>query len=137
MVFPQCPLSAHSPRDALGEPRPTQVDASVGGDSCVLFFECKFTEPDGGSCSQPDPLRGNGPNRGIVQCSGDYALQINPVNKIEARCSLSGKGIRYWDVVPRVLAMDARVDHHPCPFRGGAYHFLWDELCKLRRTGYH
>src|SRR5438445_12073212 len=41
------------PRDLLGEPRPTQVDAVARGGAGIILFECKFTEADGGGCSQP------------------------------------------------------------------------------------
>lgn len=30
----------------------TQVDAIAENDQAIIFFECKFTEQDGGSCSQ-------------------------------------------------------------------------------------
>lgn len=111
-------------RDALGERRkPTQLDVSIEGEEGLLVLECKFTETDGGPCSQPIPLR-KGPNRGKVQCTGDYVRQKNPVNGVQAKCALAGKGIRYWDVVPRVLEIDETADLRPCPFRGGWYQWM-------------
>jgi hypothetical protein len=80
----------------LGERRPTQVDAIAFGKRAVLVIECKFTE-SGGGCSQPNPIRGKSAHRGQRQCNGDYAMQVNPVNRVEARYALSGKRIRYWE----------------------------------------
>lgn len=112
------------PTGLLCEPRPTQVDASIEGPTGLLLFECKFTETDGGSCSQIVPRRWNGPGKGPTQCTGDYVLQTNPVNRVEARCALTGKSIRYWEVVPRVLEIDGAQDYRPCPFKGGWYQWM-------------
>lgn len=108
----------------LGEPRPTQVDASAESETALVFFECKFTETDGGSCSQTKRIGGRSRNRGTRQCTGDYVMQVNPVNGVRSRCALTGKGIRYWEHVPRVLEIDSAVDHRPCPFRGGWYQWM-------------
>jgi hypothetical protein len=112
------------PRTTLGEPRPTQIDASIESNTGLVFFECKFTEADGGACSQTKPLGWTSSNRGKVQCTGDYVLQVNPVNGKRFRCALTGKGVRYWDVVPRVLSVANDVDHRPCPFKGGWYQWM-------------
>jgi hypothetical protein len=88
------------PRTLLGEPRPTQVDAVAAGSNGLVLFECKFTEPDGGCCSQPIPI-GSGPNRGAQQCNGTFADQMNPETGVRSRCALSGKGVRYWETHPR------------------------------------
>jgi hypothetical protein len=37
---------------------------------------------------------------------------------------LSGKQIRYWEVIPQVFRLDAKSDHHPCPFAGPAYQWM-------------
>ena len=119
---PQLALEYTLPRELLGEPRPSQIDVAVEGTDGLFLLECKFTEPDGGACSQVVSLRRRGPP--IVQCSGDYMMQTNPVNGVESRCALSGKGIRYWDLIPRVLDIQASADHQPCPFRGGWYQWM-------------
>lgn len=111
------------PRSLLGEPRPTQLDATADGDNTLLVFEGKFTETDGGSCSQAVPL-GDGAHAGQLQCNGRYERQTNPVTGVEGRCALTSKGVRYWEWVPRVLAFDPLVDHNPCPFRGGWYQWM-------------
>jgi hypothetical protein len=107
----------------LGERRPTQVDALARGSDGLVLFECKFTEHDGGGCSQWRPIR-RGPHNGRRQCNGRYENQTNPVNGVEGRCALTGKGIRYWDWVPRVMAVDADEDYNPCPFRDGRYQWM-------------
>ena len=40
------------------------------------------------------------------------------------RCALSGKGIQYWDIIPKVFHLDAEADHLPCPFAGPAYQWM-------------
>src|SRR5437763_760935 len=39
-------------RELLGEPRPTQLDATARSEAGLLVLECKFTEADAGACSQ-------------------------------------------------------------------------------------
>jgi hypothetical protein len=116
------------PDNLLSEPRPTQIDAIAFGRRALLVFECKFTEP-GGACSQP---RGNG---GPPQCNGDYAVQINPRNGIEARCALSGKGVRYWEGIPEIFGLDAGRDIRPCPFRGDAFQWMRNTVLARRLAG--
>lgn len=110
------------PANLLHEPRPTQVDAIAFGKRAVLVIECKFTE-GGGGCSQPNRIT-KGAHRGLRQCDGDYALQTNPVNGHEAHCALTGKGVRYWDLIPKVYGFDADQEYRPCPFRGDAYQWM-------------
>ncbi len=107
----------------LMERRLTQVDAVATSDTAIIFFECKFTETDGGSCRQPLPIAA-GQNKGIVQCNGRYTLQRNPINGIESRCALSGKGIRYWEVIPQVFTYRNDQDLEPCPFRYSWYQWM-------------
>ncbi|POH33700.1 MULTISPECIES: hypothetical protein [Sinorhizobium] len=102
----------------LGEPRSTQVDALAVGSDAVLVIECKFTEA-GGKCSQTALSR-----TGKRQCNGSYADQVNPANGVRSRCTLTGKGIRYWDYIPQVFAIDPAVEHAPCPFAGDAYQWM-------------
>lgn len=114
-------LVAH---ETLGETRPTQIDAVARSPNGVLVMECKFTERDGGACSQWKPLTGTTANSGLIQCSGNYEPQVNPVNGKSASCALTGKGIRYWDVIPHVLGFDADMMYQPCPFKGGWYQWM-------------
>lgn len=108
----------------LREPRVTQLDAIARSPNGNLLFECKFTEPDGGSCSQTKPLGGRGSNARLIQCNGKYEPQLNPVNGKTSSCALTGKGIRYWDVVPEVLRIDPSARYAPCPFAGGWYQWM-------------
>ena len=113
-----------APKELLGEPRPTQVDAIALGARAILVIECKFTEL-GGECSQPKPIQ-KGVHRGLRQCNGDYAMQINPVQKGagEARCTLTTKKVRYWDSIPKLFGIDADQDKRPCPFAGEGFQWM-------------
>jgi hypothetical protein len=102
----------------LGEPRPTQVDALAIGSKSALVIECKFTER-GGKCSQTTSSRTRQP-----QCNGSYTDQVNPSSGVRSQCTLAGKGIRYWDYIPKVLALDPAADYAPCPFAGDAYQWM-------------
>ena len=111
----------------LNEPQPTQVDVYAENPQSVILFECKFTEQDGGACSQT-VKRNN-----AIPCNGNYAASIHsppsfpPVvsgNPSALRCALSGKGIQYWDIIPKVFHLDAEADHLPCPFAGPAYQWM-------------
>lgn len=101
----------------------TQVDVLAESEDALIFFECKFTETDGGTCSQSKPLA-KGAHKGLVQCNGNYALQTNPVNGKINRCALSAKGIRYWEIIPEVFRYASGVDHSPCPFAGPWYQWM-------------
>jgi hypothetical protein len=108
----------------LRERTRTQVDAMARSPNCVILFECKFTETEAGSCSQTQALtRKNGP---LVpkRCNGNYERQVNPVNGIENRCALSGRGIRYWDIIHKTFSYDASVNYAPCPFRGDFFQLM-------------
>jgi hypothetical protein len=127
-----------SPDNELREKRQTQVDVAVVSPSTLIFFECKFTEA-GGACSQTLPLK-SGPNRGIIQCSGNYQLQINPLNVTPSKYSLTQKGITYWDVVPRILRYSDQTQYSPCPFAGSNFQWMRNlALCfeRARVTARH
>ncbi|WNM63375.1 PGN_0703 family putative restriction endonuclease [Candidatus Nitrospira neomarina] len=102
----------------LNEPCPTQVDVYAENPHSVIMFECKFTEQDGGACSQT--VRRNG----SVPCNGNYAQQAKRVIDMTSRCALSEKDIQYWDIIPKVFHLDAQTDYHPCPFAGPAYQWM-------------
>lgn len=111
------------PRATLGEPKSTQIDIAINGTEASALIECKFTEADGGSCSQvlKRKLRNASP---AAQCNGSYSRQLNPLTGRTPSCALSAKGIRYWDHVPSVLSIRSDIDHHPCPFAGGTYQWM-------------
>jgi hypothetical protein len=101
------------PNNGLRERRPTQVDAVAEGRECLIFFECKFME-EPGHCSQVP----------TGQCNGNYAMQFNPRNGKRDLCSLKGKGIRYWEVIPKVFDYRNESDHKPCPFQGPWFQWM-------------
>jgi len=116
-------LEWSDPDNLLKERRPTQVDAVAESPQAIIFIEAKFTEQEGGGCSQPLPL-GSGSNKGKLQCNGNYELQTNPVNDVTESCALTGKGIRYWDVIPKVFNIEPGSDHKPCPFAGSWFQWM-------------
>jgi len=118
------------PDRLLGERRATQVDAIAFSARAAILFECKFTEP-GGGCSQPNKLS-SGRHKGKRQCSGSYEVQVNPASGVEARCALTGKGIRYWDHIPQVFGLDAGEDYRPCPFSGDAFQWMRNSVLAAR-----
>ena len=107
----------------LGEIRRTQIDVLARSDSGIMVFECKFTEADGGGCSQVHKL-GKGAHKDLRQCNGNYEDQVNPVNGETARCALTAKGVRYWDLIPNVMNIDSKMDYSPCPVAGGSYQWM-------------
>ena len=93
----------------LGEPRSTSVDLFFDGDYRVVV-ECKFTEPEVGSCSRPK-LKPKGSNYNQDYCDRRYVVQRGRSD----RCSLSNKGIKYWRYIPRLFKWSADIDYEPCP----------------------
>jgi hypothetical protein len=116
-------LEWHDPENHLREKQPTWVDAVARSPRALILFEGKFTEGDGGSCSQTQPLR-TGRRKGLRQCTGGYMWQVNPANGREARCALTAKGLRYWDVIPRVFDYDAGQSYFECPFAGPWFQWM-------------
>ena len=106
------------PQNTLREHRRSQIDAVAYDSKNLVFFECKFTEQGAGACSQPNQVQG------VRQCNGNYELQTNPRNGRTAHCALSGKGIRYWEIIPAVFNLDPHTDHQPCPFAGTWYQWM-------------
>lgn len=117
-------LEWSDPENAMVENRnhPTQVDAVAFGQRSVIFFECKFAERQLSGCSQVKPLD-RGRHRGMVQCNGNFEPQVNPVYGVRASCALSGKGTRYWEMIPDLFGFSAGERIAPCPFAGP--HFQW------------
>jgi len=110
------------PQCLLAEPKLTQVDAIAFGAQSIILFEGKFGE-SGGPCSQPGPLL-RGRHKGKRQCNGNYEVQTNPVNGSQARCALSAKGIRYWELIPDVFAYDRDATYRPCPFAADKFQWM-------------
>jgi hypothetical protein len=124
----QVELEWHDDTNVLREKQPTWVDATARSPHCLIFFECKFCETNGGTCSQTRPLA-SGRRKGTVQCNGHYAWQVNPANGREARCALSAKGIRYWEEITRVFDYDANSSYAPCPFAGPWFQWMRNITC--------
>lgn len=132
-LIPEVPI----PREMLGEPKSTQLDVLATGKGGIVVFECKFTEPDGGSCSQPVPLQ-KGAHQGKKQCNGNYEFQTNPIDGHKSKCALTPKGVKYWDLVPEVMNVDPAKNYAPCPFASGWYQWMRNLVATLslgRRQG--
>jgi len=102
----------------LREPHPTQVDVYAESPQSLMLVECKFTEPDGGACSQVVKRKGETP------CDGNYGENGTQEHDLTSRCVLSEKGIQYWDIIPKVFHLEADAYYQPCPFAGPAYQWM-------------
>ena len=91
--------------DCLGEPRPTSKDVAYRGLNPVTV-ECKLMEESIGLCSRPRLFQND-----FRYCDGSYTRQRGR----QERCSLTGIGVRYWPLVPRLFRIDAGIDHSICP----------------------
>ncbi len=91
----------------LNEPRPTSVDVLLNQPRRQVAIECKFTEPDFGTCSRTDlcPDDAN-------YCNGNYQLQKDRRH----RCALTERNILYWKYLPHLFNWPSDRDHEPCPF---------------------
>lgn len=116
------------PLNRVKESALTAVDVVLSSPHVLIFVECKFTETGGAKCSQRKPIA-KGAHRGIVQCNGNYALQTNLANGLTARCALTAKAIRYWEVIPEVFDLSAEIDHSPCPFAGPWFQWMRKRAC--------
>jgi hypothetical protein len=93
----------------LGEPRRTSLDVFLTGPRKVAV-EVKFTEGEFGRCSRPR-MRPEEANFARDHCDGSFSVQRDR----QSRCSLSERGILYWQFVPQFFTWTATEDHHPCP----------------------
>ena len=100
-------------KDLLNETTSTQIDVILESEKYIITIECKFTEPDGGNCSQTSKDK----KTNLQQCSGNYEMQVNPKNNIKSFCALSGKGIKYWDFISEIYGINKNVPLKPCPFK--------------------
>lgn len=93
----------------LGEPRSTSLDGLISGDYQIAI-ECKFTEPEMGTCSRPR-LKPADSNFDRDHCDGNFAIQ----REREKRCSLTERGVLYWRYVPQLFKWGNDIDLIPCP----------------------
>ena len=122
----------------LEEPRPTSVDVWLSGPGKRVAIECKFTEPDFGTCSRTR-LRPDNVIYSEQHCDGNYQVQRQRRN----RCTLTEIGVLYWKYLPDLFDWPADRDHVPCPF-GDVYQLARNALAavltpdgKLDPTGGH
>jgi hypothetical protein len=97
----------------------TQIDILIKNNNYVIVIESKFTEKDGGGCSQINKTK-----EGLYQCNGNYEDQINPKNKIKSKCALTGKGINYWNFIDELTSFSKNNTYSPCPFKNGEYQWM-------------
>ena len=96
--------------DFLGEPhKQTSLDAHFSGDYQIAI-ECKFTEPEVGTCSRPKlPITAS--NYKNEYCNGSYSVQKPRKN----RCSLTEIDVLYWQYVPSQFNWSNNCDYLLCP----------------------
>ena len=111
------------PKTLLGESRETQVDVVARNSEFLIFMECKFSETEAGRCFQPKPLS-KGIHKGLRQCNGNFEYQVNPVSGKAAWCSLTAKGIKYWEYIPKLFGISPTEVHRPCPFADYKYQWM-------------
>ena len=116
-------LEWHDPDNLLKEKTSTWADAMAVSPHTLILFEGKFCEADGGACSQTRPIA-SGRHQGLTQCNGTYTPQVNPLNGRRAPCALSGKGLRYWEIVPEVFSFPNDLGYRPCPFAGPWFQWM-------------
>jgi hypothetical protein len=93
----------------LGESRSTSIDGYVSGDYRIAI-ECKFTEPEVGTCSRPR-LESTVSNYESEHCNGTYSIQRTR----KERCSLTEIGVLYWRYIPSLFKWKNDNDLNPCP----------------------
>ena len=93
----------------LGEPKPTSVDGFIFGKKQIAL-EFKFIEKKIGSCSHTRISKSD-PRYYKKTCSGRYTVQ----NKRKTRCSLTERGVQYWEFIPHFFNLDPNIDQTPCP----------------------
>jgi hypothetical protein len=97
----------------------TRVDVLLRGRHSLIIIDGRFAETDIRSCGRLSKT-----GKGLVQCNGNYSVQVNPVTRKIARCAFTGQGIRYWEYIPRVFRFAASDDYAPCPFASLLYQYL-------------
>jgi len=97
--------------DFLDEPRQTSLDGYFSGDYQIAI-ECKFTEPEVGTCSRPG-IKPTMSNYDKELCNGDYSRQRSRIE----RCSLTKIGVAYWRYIPSLFKWENNKDLSPCPIK--------------------
>jgi hypothetical protein len=116
-------LEWNDPLNLLNERKArTQVDVVIRNEQSLVFAECKFTEPNGAPCRQTQPFS-HGPKKGLIQCNGRYQEQLNPYNDVTSKCALTGKNIRYWELIDEIF-QDQIYEYDECPFAGPWYQWM-------------
>lgn len=46
----------------------------------------------------------------MKQYNSNYEMQENPLNRTSARCALTAKGIKHWELIPSVFQLDFEED---------------------------
>lgn len=105
-TLPDTTLAMEIDVTTLNEPRPTQLDVFLETGNRRVAVECKFGEPEFGTCSRVQSKKSETPI-----CNGSYTKQQGRL----ARCALTELGISYWDFIPELFDWDAARDWSPCP----------------------
>jgi len=95
----------------LGEPRRTSLDGFIAGQYQVAI-ECKFTEPEVGTCSRP-LLKPSTSNYETDFCDGTFTQQRGR----KERCTLTEIGVLYWKYIPKLFKWTNDTDLISCPLR--------------------
>ena len=96
---------------SLGERKDRETQSDVYFDGALpVSVECKFSEDRFGECSQTQ-LKPDARNFAEDFCDGSYRMQAGR----KERCSLSAKGIRYWQKIPMAFQWREEADHPVCP----------------------
>jgi len=109
----------YADKSLLSEKRPTQIDVIIESDTYAIIIESKFTEANGGNCSQTKKTKNFS-----FQCNGNYEEQINPVNGVSSKCALTGKKILYWDYIDSLTELNKHTEQTPCPFQKGEFQWI-------------
>lgn len=112
-------LFEYTNKNILSEKRPTQIDVIIESESIAIIIESKFTETNGGMCSQTKKSE-----NGYSQCNGNYEFQTNHKNGIKSKCALTGKGILYWDYIDSLTKFDKNETYYPCPFKNSEFQWM-------------
>lgn len=59
----------------------------------------------------------------MIQCNGRYEEQVNPYNAITSKCALTGKNIRYWEIIDDIFEKSI-YRYEECPFAGSWYQWM-------------
>jgi len=103
----------------LSEITPTQIDVILESETFAIIIESKFSEANGGHCSQTKKTTYH-----PFQCNGNYEEQVNPVNGINSKCTLTGKKILYWDYIDNLTTFNKKANYSPCPFRKEEFQWI-------------